>query len=117
MKTLGTMVPYLLKMLGKKPGTIMYPAVPAKVAEGFRGALKFDSEKCVGCKLCSRVCPANAIEIEKVEGEEKKFKAIVKMDKCVFCGQCVDSCNKKALENTTAFELAASDRASMRVEI
>jgi formate hydrogenlyase subunit 6/NADH:ubiquinone oxidoreductase subunit I len=116
-KVTGTMLPYMMKMLVRKPDTIAYPMVPAKVADHFRGALKFDREKCIGCKICMRVCPATAIEIEKIPEEEKKFKAIVSMDKCIFCGQCVDSCPKKALENTEAFELASLNRDSLKKEI
>ncbi len=115
MKTLGKMVPYLMEMMLKKSETVLYPAVAAKVAENFRGALKFDGEKCVGCRLCMRVCPSNAITIEKVA--EKQFKATVHMDKCIFCGQCVDSCNKDALVNTTYFELANRDKAALKVDI
>ena len=115
MKTLGAMVPYLLRMLTQKANTETYPTVPAEVPDHFRGALKFHPELCVGCKLCVRVCPSDALEIEK-EGENPP-KAIVHMDKCIFCGQCVDSCHKNALENTTRFELASSDKASLRVEI
>lgn len=115
MKTLGRMVPYLLSMLGKKADTELYPAVPAQVPDRFRGALKFHGELCVGCRLCVRVCPADALEIEKIG--EKQFKAVLQMDKCIFCGQCVDSCNKKALENTQAFELASGDKASLKVDI
>lgn len=117
MKSAGKMVPYLLSMLVKKPSTIKYPFVKAEVAKDFRGALKFDKEKCIGCKICTRVCPSNAIEIEKVADKEKEFKAIVLMDKCIFCGQCVDSCPKKALENTKEFELASLDRKSLKKEI
>jgi len=108
-------VPYLLSMLGKKPNTIKYPFVDAVVAEGFRGALKFDKEKCIGCKLCMRVCPSKAIEIEKIA--DKQFKAIVQMDRCVYCGQCVDTCPRDALANTKEFELASLDKDTLRVEI
>jgi formate hydrogenlyase subunit 6/NADH:ubiquinone oxidoreductase subunit I len=111
----GRMVPYLMSMLVKKPETVNYPYVQAKVAENFRGALKFDKEKCIGCKICQRVCPSGAIEIEKVEA--KQFKAVVMMDRCIFCGQCVDSCPKGSLQNTENFELASLDRSSLRVEI
>jgi formate hydrogenlyase subunit 6/NADH:ubiquinone oxidoreductase subunit I len=111
----GKMVPYLVTMLVKKPYTVLYPSVHAKVAERFRGALKFDREKCIGCRMCQRICPSNAISIEKVA--DKQFKAVVYMDRCIFCGQCVDSCPRDALENTDNFELASLDRESLRVEI
>lgn len=115
MKTMGKMVPYLLGMMTKKTDTVLYPAVQAKVPDNFRGALKFTAERCVGCKLCMKVCPSNAIVIEKIA--DKQFKAIVKMDKCIYCAQCVDSCNKDALENTAQFELASADKDSLKVEI
>ena len=114
MKTIGRMVPYLIRMMGKKADTELYPSVPAHVPEHFRGALQFHGDRCVGCKLCVRVCPAAALEIEKAED---RFKAVVHMDKCIFCGQCVYSCHKNALENTRAFELASADKASLRVEM
>ncbi|MCL2512552.1 MAG: 4Fe-4S binding protein [Oscillospiraceae bacterium] len=115
MTSLGKMVPYLFKMMMKKTDTVLYPSVEAKVPDKFRGSLKFCPEKCVGCKLCERVCPADAIVIEKIA--DKQYKAIVRMDKCIFCGQCVDTCNKDALENTAFFELASGDKASLEVEI
>lgn len=121
MKGFGKMIPYLLQMLFKKPETNLYPTVEAHVDAHFRGALKFDQPKCIGCKICTRVCPSNAIEIERVNGDTpdspKVFQAYVRMDRCIFCGQCVDSCPKKALENTDRFELASTDKRTLRVPI
>lgn len=115
MNSLGKMIPYLVKMFFKKPDTIDYPFVQAQVADRFRGALKFDQSKCVGCKMCQKVCPSNALTIEKTG--EKQFKATVCMDRCIFCGLCVDTCVKKALENTPEFELSNTNRDDMKVDI
>jgi formate hydrogenlyase subunit 6/NADH:ubiquinone oxidoreductase subunit I len=115
MSKAGRILPLALKSLFQKPATTKYPYVKTAPAEGFRGKLAFDSSKCIGCKLCMRDCPADAIEIVKVG--EKQFKAVVRLDKCIYCGQCVDSCNKDALRTTHEFELAAFDRNKLKVDI
>ncbi len=49
-------------------------------------------EKCVGCSLCSKKCPANAIS-----GEIKKFFSI-NNGLCIKCGRCMDACRFGAVE-------------------
>ena len=111
----GTMIPLMLGMFVKKADTSLYPAIRASVADRFRGMLAFDTELCVGCKLCQKVCPTDAIKIDKTG--EKRFIAVVQLDKCIFCGQCVDTCHKGALRNTSNFELASGDKNSLTVKL
>jgi len=101
----------------KKPATVLYPFEPAQVFDGFRGKLKFDQAKCIGCKICVRDCPSLAIEIFKISETEKIFKAVVRLDRCIYCGQCTDSCPKDALEMTKEFTLAHFNRESLKVDI
>ena len=117
-KKWGTMIPLMLGMFVKKADTSLYPAIQANVADKFRGMLAFDAGLCVGCKLCQKVCPTDAIIIEKTEeAGKKRFTAVVQLDKCIFCGQCVDTCNKDALRNTADFELACGDKNSLTVKL
>ena len=111
----GKILPLALKSLVQKPATEDYPRNRGHVFGGIRGKLVFDSSKCVGCKLCVRDCPTGAIDIQKVG--DKQFKAILQMDHCVFCGQCVDSCNKCALSAGPDFELAKLSREGMETDI
>jgi formate hydrogenlyase subunit 6/NADH:ubiquinone oxidoreductase subunit I len=111
MKKPGAMVMEVLRNAGRKPATVLYPAVRVTMPEKFRGRLKFSPEKCIGCKLCMRDCPARAITIRKIA--DKQFEAEIDLGKCVYCAQCVETCPKKALEATGEFELAQLDRVKL----
>lgn len=120
------LLPEALRNLKKKPATVKYPNEKAKLYPGFRGRIVFESAKCIGCKMCMRVCPAKAIEIIQV-GEEtktlpdgkqittKKFECVMNLDRCIYCAQCVEACPKKALAYTQDFELAQLDRKKLKL--
>lgn len=113
MRRPGKMIKLVLSQLFRKPATNLYPAEKLDMPEKFRGKLKFDSHKCIGCKLCMRDCPTNAIEIYKTA--ENKFEAHIDLAKCIYCAQCVDVCPKKALETTTDIELAQLNREKLKI--
>lgn len=126
----GRMFRMVITTFFKKAATSMYPFIKTEKPDKFRGKLKFYPERCIGCKLCMKDCPSNAITIvnvgqpevaaagsEPAKPAEKKYEAIVDLDKCLYCAQCVDSCMKKALEATKEFELASLDRTKLKVKI
>ena len=109
------MLKQVLKSIFKKPATTRYPFYKKTddVPDRFRGKLLFHPETCIGCLMCMRDCPANAITIRKIA--DKVFEADIDLGKCIYCAQCVDICPKKALEATKEFELAALDRDKLKV--
>lgn len=83
----------------------VHPPVP--VPPKFRGRIAYDREKCIGCQLCIRVCPAKVIEFKP---DVKKIRMHVA--RCTFCAQCVDVCPVNALSLSPEFLLANTDRRS-----
>ncbi len=109
----------LLRHIGKKPATILYPFEKTPIAPNYRGRILFNGPACIGCQMCVKDCPSSAIKIIKEAAanpaaeagaevkEVKKFRCEIDMGRCLFCAQCVDSCPKKALSSSPKFELAA----------
>ena len=107
------MVKALLSNLFKKPATCQYPIVKAEVPEGFRGKQVYNIDLCISCGLCSRDCPAKAIEMVEVDG---KRRPLFHLDQCIFCYQCAESCPRNAIQSTKIFELATTDKSALVVK-
>ena len=96
------------------PYTAKFPAEPTPLPETFRGRPRFDEEECVGCGACSNVCPAAALEMED-DVAAKTRRLVIRLDRCIFCGQCVANClTEKGVKQTNEYDLSTTDRSTLR---
>lgn len=80
----------------KEPATINYPFEKGPLSPRFRGehALRrypSGEERCIACKLCEAICPAQAITIEaeeRADGSRRTTRYDIDMTKCIYCGFC-----------------------------
>ena len=107
-----------LRNFFKPKATIQYPEEKTPQSPRFRGlhALRRypnGEERCIACKLCEAVCPAQAITIESAErddGSRKTTRYDIDMLKCIYCGLCQESCPVDAIVQGPNFEFATETR-------
>ncbi len=97
----------------KRPSTYQYPFIKADPPEGFRGRQIFYSERCIGCGLCARDCPAGAIDMIDFSG---KRAPLIHLDSCIFCYVCVENCPRNALEGSRFYEIASESKDDLTVK-
>ena len=107
-----------IKEIFKSKKTINYPFEKGKISPRFRGehALRRypnGEERCIACKLCEAVCPAQAITIEAkpmADGSRKTTRYDIDMLKCIYCGLCEESCPVDAIVQGPNFEFGTETR-------
>lgn len=103
-----------LKYLFKPKVTIKYPYEKSPISPRFKGEhalrrYKSGEERCIACKLCEAICPAQAIVIEAEEredGSRRTTRYDIDMTKCIYCGLCEESCPVDAIVEGPNFEFA-----------
>jgi formate hydrogenlyase subunit 6/NADH:ubiquinone oxidoreductase subunit I len=114
--TIGSMFKDIMTAFFTHPATEKYPFEKPETADRFRGKLHYDPSNCTGCNLCSKDCPAKALEIVILDRAAKRFVARYDMARCIYCSHCVQSCRFKCLSMSKEdWELAALNKESFAV--
>ena len=99
--------------------TLNYPHEKNPISPRFRGehALRRypnGEERCIACKLCEAICPAQAITIEagprRNDGTRRTTRYDIDMVKCIYCGLCQEACPVDAIVEGPNFEFATETR-------
>ena len=102
----------------KRKATVNYPFEKNPLSPRFRGehALRRyanGEERCIACKLCEAICPAQAITIEaepRDDGSRRTTRYDIDMVKCIYCGFCQEACPVDAIVEGPNFEFATETR-------
>ena len=114
----GKIINLALKHFFKKPATISYPNGALELVDNYRGKLTYNPAACFGGGLCVRHCPAGAIKIINVgTKQDRQMKAELNVARCIFCGQCVDSCVKKCLSYSQKIDLSSLNKDDLVVQL
>src|SRR5919202_713839 len=98
--------------------TVNYPFEKGPLSPRFRGehALRrypSGEERCIACKLCEAICPAQAITIEaepRADGSRRTTRYDIDMVKCIYCGMCEEACPVDAIVAGPNFEFSVETR-------
>jgi len=108
-----------MKYFFKPKATVNYPFEKGPLGPRFRGehALRRypnGEERCIACKLCEAICPAQAITIEagprRNDGTRRTTRYDIDMTKCIYCGFCQEACPVDAIVEGPNFEFATETR-------
>lgn len=88
-----------------------YQAIPdikkAVIRNPFRGLPLINTENCSKCKICSDICPVEAIRTKPLS---------IDMGKCIFCGDCERLCPEQSIDFTNYYKLASTSREYLIVD-
>jgi NADH-quinone oxidoreductase subunit I len=108
-----------LRYLFAPKATVDYPFEKGALSPRFRGehALRRypnGEERCIACKLCEAICPAQAITIEagprRNDGTRRTTRYDIDMVKCIYCGFCQEACPVDAIVEGPNYEFATETR-------
>ena len=107
-----------LTYMFRPKATINYPYEKGPLSPRFRGEhglRRYPSgeERCIACKLCEAVCPAQAITIEaepREDGSRRTTRYDIDMVKCIYCGLCEESCPVDAIVEGPNYEYSTETR-------
>ena len=100
--------------------TISYPEEKMPIGPRYRAIHEMkrlwesDTERCIGCGLCEKICISNCIKMDtKIDENSRKevSEYTINLGRCIFCGYCAEVCPELAIVHGGRYENASEQRA------
>jgi NADH-quinone oxidoreductase subunit I len=100
--------------------TVKYPQEKLPIGPRYRAIhkllvlLESGNNRCIGCGLCEKICPANCIKIDTKLDENSRKEVLdysINLGRCIFCGYCAEVCPELAIVHGNRYENASEQRA------
>jgi len=99
--------------------TISYPEEKLPIGPRYRAVHEMkrlwesDTERCIGCGLCEKICISNCIKMDtKIDENSRKevSEYTINLGRCIFCGYCAEVCPELAITHGGEYENASDQR-------
>jgi len=99
--------------------TISYPEEKMPIGPRYRAVHEMkrlwesDTERCIGCGLCEKICISNCIKMDtKIDENSRKevSEYTINLGRCIFCGYCAEVCPELAITHGGEYENASDQR-------
>jgi len=99
--------------------TISYPQEKMPIGPRYRAIHEMkrlwesDTERCIGCGLCEKICISDCIRIDtKIDEDSRKevTEYTINLGRCIFCGYCAEVCPELAITHGGEYENASDQR-------
>jgi len=109
----------LREMIVFNKHTISYPEEKMPIGPRYRAVHEMkrlwesDTERCIGCGLCEKICISNCIKMDtKIDENSRKevSEYTINLGRCIFCGYCAEVCPELAIVHGGEYENASDQR-------
>ena len=105
--------------------TVSYPQEQLEMGPRYRAIHRLlrlqesESERCIGCGLCEKICISNCIRMEtSLDKNSRKevSKYIINFGRCIYCGYCAEVCPELAIVHGGEYENACEQRSHFGIK-
>lgn len=96
----------------KKYSTRLHPVEQRILPDGYRGQLRFASDKCILCRACAIKCPTKIIRIDPEIGLWEQ-----EVMGCLYCGVCADVCPTDCIAMSNVYRPPLTEPAFLRFNV